>query len=114
MKDVTEGLVRRRRSRAEADQLVAEFESSGLTRKGFCAGRGLTVAALDSYRRQARPSAPGRMVPLEVLPVISALSAEQRRGDGLWLELANGRRIGVGSAFDAATLERLLAVLERA
>jgi hypothetical protein len=114
MNDVTEGLVRRRRSRAEAEKLVAEFESSGLTRKAFCAGRGLTVAALDSYRRQARPSAPGRMVPLEVLPVISALSAEQGRGDGLWLELANGRRIGVGSGFDATVLRRLLEVVEQA
>jgi hypothetical protein len=32
----------------------------------------------------------------------------------LCVELANGRRIGVGSGFDAATLERSLAVLEQA
>jgi hypothetical protein len=35
-------------------------------------------------------------------------------GTALCVELANGRRIGVGSGFDAATLERLFAVLEQA
>ena len=34
-------------------------------------------------------------------------------GSGLWLELPKGRRIGVGSGFDAATLVRLLTVLDR-
>ena len=50
----------RRRSRSEAEQLVTEYESSGLTRASFCAGRGLSVGTLDSvsythldvYKRQ--------------------------------------------------------------
>jgi len=45
--------------------------------------------------------------------VIPGASAS-RLGSALWVELANGRRIVVGSGFDLATLERLLAVLERA
>jgi ParB family chromosome partitioning protein len=32
----------------------------------------------------------------------------------LWVELANGRRIAVNDGFDASTLERLIAVLEKA
>jgi hypothetical protein len=54
MSDETVGLVQRRGriSREEAKQLVGEYEASGLTRQAFCASRGLSVAALDKYRRQ--------------------------------------------------------------
>ena len=107
------GAVRRRRSGSEAAALVAEYEASGLTRQAFCAGRGLSVAALDKYRRQYRAVAVeagvGRLVAVEVTS-----GAASKRSGALWVELANGRRIGVGSGFDAATLERLLAVLEQA
>ena len=44
------GVVRRRRSLAEAEALVAEFESSGLKREAFCRQRGLAVGTLDKYR----------------------------------------------------------------
>jgi len=109
------GLVQRRRrfSREEAKRLVGEYEASGLTRQAFCAGRGLSVAALDKYRRQYRsiavPAGAGRLVAVEVTS-----GAGSNRSGALWVELANGRRIGVGSGFDAATLERLLTVLEQA
>ena len=105
---------KRRRSRAEAEQLVGEYESSGLTRQAFCAERGLSLAALDKYRRQYRRAAgrgEGRLVPVEVLTGISAAASGS---SALWLELRNGRRIEVGSGFDVATLKRLLSVLEQA
>ena len=109
-------IVRQRRSRAEAEALVREFEASGLRRQVFCAGRGLSVAALDKYRRQVAAatagaaSREGRLLAVEVMP--SETTSKIR--NALCVELANGRRIGVGSGFDAATLERLLAVLEQA
>jgi hypothetical protein len=46
--------VRRRRSRVEAERLVLEFERSGLTRRAFCVHHGLSVAALDKYRKRCR------------------------------------------------------------
>jgi len=107
--------VRRRRSRAEAAELVREFESSGLRRQAFCAERGLSVAALDKYRRQVAAAAQGatgkegRLVAVEVMPGVSAGNSSM----SLCVELANGRRIEVGSGFDAATLKRLLSVLEQ-
>jgi predicted RNase H-like nuclease (RuvC/YqgF family) len=107
---------RRRRSRAEAEELVGEFESSGQTREAFCAGHGLSVASLDRYRRLVAEAThrtgrrAGRLVAVEVM---SEVSTSNRRG-GLWVELAKGRRIEVGSGFDAATLWRLLQVLEEA
>jgi len=109
------GMVQRRRrfSHEEAQLLVGEYESSGLTRQAFCAGRGLSVAALDKYRRQhgqGAASGEDRLMAVEVMPGNSA----SKVGAALCVELANGRRIGVGSGFDAATLERLLAVQERA
>jgi hypothetical protein len=105
--------VRRRRSRAEAEELVREFEASGLRRQLFCAERGLSVAALDKYRRQYGQRTTGNEGRLVAVDVISGNSAS-KVSTALCVELANGRRIGVGSGFDAATLERLLAVLERA
>ena len=49
-----EGAVRRRRSRAEAETLVAEFEASGLMREAFCQLRGLAAGTLDKYRRRVQ------------------------------------------------------------
>ena len=113
-----ESIKRRRRSRAEAEQLAVEYECSGLTRKAFCLRRGVSVAALDKYRRlhhQPTSRVAGRLLPVELLPGISAVSAS---GDEpcshLWLEFTNGRRIAVGRGFDAPTLERLVSLLDRA
>jgi hypothetical protein len=55
-------VVQRRRSRAEAAQLVAEYEGSGLSRVEFCRKQGLSVATPARYRkRQAIPTDwPGR------------------------------------------------------
>ena len=99
--------------RAGAEQLVREYESSGLTRQAFCAGRGLNVATLDKYRQQycrATKKGEDQLVPVEA---VSGRSAAASSGSALWVELAKGRRIGVGNGFDMATL-RLLTVLARA
>jgi len=111
------GVVRRRRSRAEAAALVAEFESSGLMRHEFCRQRDLAIGTLDKYRRRVhggRGSAGGAMIPVEVVP---SPVRETRRGvDGdcaFVVESRSGRRIEVRSGFDAATLERLLTVLDK-
>src|ERR1035437_8059355 len=44
-------VVRRRRSRAEIERLVAEFEASGLSRSEFWRERGLALSTLGRYRR---------------------------------------------------------------
>ncbi len=106
--------VTRRRSRAEAGQLVAEYETSGLSRADFCRERGLSLATLVRYRkRQAQgETAPGnRWVAVEVFGTAPALAAAA--GSGLAVALSGGRRIEVGRGFDARTLVQLLGVLER-
>lgn len=46
--------MRRRLSREEADGLVEEYESSGLTREVFCRRHGISVVVLDYHRRRRR------------------------------------------------------------
>ena len=123
---MSEGIVvgRRRRSRVEAERLVVEFERSGLSRGAFCAQHGLSVPSLDQYRKRCRevgsPSevahanglhAANRILPVEFVDT-GASAVEGSRS--FWVELANGRRIAVAPGFDASTLERLVAVLEKA
>jgi hypothetical protein len=77
----------------------------------------LNISTLDAYRkrrRQARSEKGGtpRWVAVEVQDPKGL--RRDAAGSGLALRLARGRRIEVERGFDAATLERLLSVLERA
>lgn len=108
------GEVRRRRSRAEAAALVAEYEASGLTREAFCQERGLAVGTLDKYRRRAHQSSAssgGGMVPVEV--VWSGRNGDPSRESLLVVEVRSGHRIEVRRGFDGGTLEHLLRILDR-
>ena len=49
--------IKRRRSRAEIQQLMAEFEASGLGRTAFCQQRGLSLSTLARYRRRQEQTA---------------------------------------------------------
>ena len=106
---------RRRRSRAETEQLVAEYEVSGLSRVEFCRRKGLSLATLVRYRKrqqqgQGETATGNRWLAVEV----SGSSAARAGGSesGLALMLAGGRRIAVGRGFDAHTLVQLLSLLE--
>lgn len=123
----TLGRVQQRRSRAEAEQLVDAFESSGLRRRGFCQKHAVAVGTLDFWRKRRRQErgevaghrrgarkahagaevgSGGRLVAVELagMPTIGRLA----------VVLPRGRRVEVSEGFDGATLERLLAVLEQA
>jgi hypothetical protein len=105
-------MVRRRRSWAEAQQLVAEFEASGLNQRQFCESRGLCLATLSRYRKRFRETGGGasgdRWVAVEV-----SCSGAGRAHSGLSVVLGRGRKIEVGRGFDEATLVELMSVLER-
>jgi hypothetical protein len=108
------GQVRRRRSRAETEQLVAEYEVSGLSRVEFCRKQGLSLATLARYRKrreQGRAVAADGWLAVEVRGVASARAVGG--SSGLGVALARGRRIEIGRGFDAPTLAQLLGVLER-
>jgi hypothetical protein len=123
MSEAVRVAVGRRRSRVEADRLVLEFEHSGLTRQAFCAQHGLSLAALDTYRRRcskklmpAQPQASdNRILPVEfVNRAADARACAVDSSRALRVELSNGRRIEVAQGFDAPTLQRLVSALEKA
>ncbi len=106
----------RRRSSAEIRQLVEEFVQSGLRQSEFCRRRGVVLNTLKRYLKQDRKSQRagtdcGALVAVEVA---AASPAQAREPDsGVAVVLGSGRRIEVGESFDAATLARLVTVLER-
>jgi hypothetical protein len=110
---------RKRRTRAEVQQLVAEFVSSGMRRSEFCRSRGLSFSTLDRHlkkrrwKRRRRPvSSAGRLVPVELAPKRSPRPHEP--DCRLAVVLPGGRRIEVHPDFDTNTFERLVSILERA
>ncbi|MGH9619150.1 MAG: IS66 family insertion sequence element accessory protein TnpA [Bryobacteraceae bacterium] len=111
MSEKQSGGVGRRRSRAEVDRLVAEYEASGLTRQEFCAKQGLSLATLVRYRKrrqQREPSAgASRFFPVELR------GTNRANGSELAVALAGGRRIEVRRGFDAELLAQLVRVLEQ-
>ena len=68
MKANGEGAGFRRRSRAEVERLVSEFEQSGLGRKEFSVAHGLSVHTLDAWRRRmALSGSREEIVPVEIV-----------------------------------------------
>lgn len=105
--------VRRRRTRAEIRQLVAEFVSSGMRRSEFCRRRGLSFGTLarhlkrQQWKRKTRSTAAaGQLLPVELAVRELASSC------ALAVMLSGGRRIEVHPGFDEHTLERLVSALE--
>jgi len=115
----TEFSAPKRRTRAEVQQLVAEFVSSGMRRSEFCQSRGLSFSTLDRHlkkrcwKRRRRPtSSAGRLVPVELAAGKSP--TQQAPSCGLSVVLPGGRRIEVHRDFETNTFERLVSLLERA
>jgi transposase-like protein len=116
---------RSRRSRAEVAQIVSSYWRSGLNRSQFCRQHGLSLSTLNRYchhagHREALPSASMSKplsaveLPLARVEFVEKSAMQMEQHERLLVELANGRRIAVSSGFDAATLTRLIAVLEQA
>jgi len=109
----------KRRTRAEVQQLVAEFVSSGMRRHEFCRSRGLSLSTLSRHLRKQHwkkksraASSVGGLVPVELAAKKSP--TQQEPSCGLALVLLGGRRIEVHPDFDTSTFERLVGILERA
>ena len=112
-------VVRRgRRSRVEVEALVAAYEGSGLTRKAFCAERGLSAATLDVYRKRSPQSVPSsRLLAVDVAPSPAGMLGSAQPPTHAWtfaVVLGNGRRIEVCGALDAPLLSELIGIVERA
>lgn len=106
---------RRRRSRAQVDQLVAEYEASGLSRTEFCRSNAISLSTLNRYLTRRR-DAPAKAAAVNLIAVeLSRARPAAGTGadSGLAVALAGGRRIEIARGFDAQTLAQLLGLLER-
>jgi transposase-like protein len=113
MNEAQVSVVRRRRSRQEVEQVVAEYESSGLSRIEFCRERGVALSTLGRYRsRQQRQLSAGNNALLAVEVCGRAPAPVAASGSALAVVLRSGRRIEVGRGFDTCVLEQLVRVLE--
>jgi transposase-like protein len=116
---------RSRRSRAEVAQIVSSYPQSGLSRSEFCRQHGLSLSTLNKHCLPARhrdglgsgsrsKSLVAVELPLARVEFVEKPPTHTSPQDRLLVELASGRRIAVSAGFDAATLSRLIAVLEQA
>jgi hypothetical protein len=103
------GRARDERKERQWRRWISQWQTSGLSVRVFCARHGLATASFYHWRRvlERRTTERHAFVPVQVvadtpLPQASALE----------LVLLAGRAIRVSPGFDAATLRRLLAVLE--
>jgi hypothetical protein len=95
--------------------MVAEFGTSGMQVSEFCRLRGISRSSLDRHLRKQRARDRGIRASHRLLAVEVRAGSENSAGNsgGLVLALSSGRRIEVNRGFDAATLERLLMVLDK-
>jgi hypothetical protein len=111
-----QGVVQKeRRTTAEIEQIVSEYESSGLNRSQFCRERGLTLGVVNRYLKRLRAACEGGASGGGLVAVELAgkkLGAKQAGSGGLAVVLRSGREIAVSAGFDSATLQRLVQVLE--
>ena len=116
---------RPRRSRAEVAEIVSSYPQSGLSRSQFCLQHGLSLSTLNRHCQHARhrdalhSASVSRSLSTVELPLAQVEFVEKSAThimphEPLLVELAYGRRIAVPCGFDAATLTRLIAVLEQA
>lgn len=109
MRDTRVVVERHRRSQAEAEILVRDFEQSGLSRKAFSSARGVALHTPDYYRARCRTrrasTADQGLFPVDLVGAPSV-------SGGLRVELGNGRRILVEAGFDVSVLKQLVAALE--
>jgi hypothetical protein len=102
----------RRRSAAEAAQLVAEYEASGLSRAEFCRERRLSLNTLNRYCARQRAIAGAGLGKLLEVELRNA-GAQANAASGLCVHLCGGYRIEIARGFDPETLTRLVRALER-
>ena len=82
-----------KRTAAEGQRLIAEYEASGQTRKAFCASRSISINTLDYWRRRGKarraeaPKATAEFVELTPLSGFGGLDVELELGGGVVLRL---------------------------
>ena len=95
-------------------QVIRRWRKSGLSAGAFCLENGLTQANLYAWRRTlaARDAETVPFAQVHVLAEPTGEAVSQPLNGGLELVFPNRRVLRIGTGFDAATLQRLLPLLE--
>jgi hypothetical protein len=89
---------------------IEQRRASGLSVRAFCARHGLATASFYNWRRVFQRRAVAEQPAF--LPVQVVADAVPAQASALEVVLTDGRTVRVAPGFDAATLRRLLDVLE--
>ena len=91
-------------------RVVRQWQHSGLSVRAFCAEHGLAEPSFYHWRRTLAE----RVTPAPALVPVQVVAQEPQPGPGGAVELVldGGRVLRLGPGFDAATVQRLLALLE--
>ena len=103
------GRARDERKERQWRRWISQWRASGLSVRAFCAQHGLATASFYHWRRVLERRATERPA---FVPVQVVADTPPPQASALELVLPDGRAIRVAPGFDAATLRRLVAVLE--
>jgi hypothetical protein len=93
MTEIGEVSVRKRRSRQEIKQLVAEFETSGLRRSEFCHKHNLALGTLQRGLRRRRVEVEGQSEGKRLVEVkVAGIQGQRQRSGNLLIGSSVGRR----------------------
>ena len=106
---MTTGRPRDKYTEGQWREHVRDWRASGLSVRAFCERRGLAEPSFYAWRRKLARHADR---PPAFVAVRLVADEAPARGAALEIVLARGRTVRVAPGFDAATLRRLLAVLE--
>jgi predicted ArsR family transcriptional regulator len=115
------GVEVRRRGRQEIARLAALYRKSGMGRSEFCRSHGMALSTLARHLKKQSGeqrmcgntmAGESRLIAVE-LAAMPASTATGKQHSALAVLLSNGRKVEVGSGFDAETLTELINVLER-
>jgi len=97
------------RNAAEVEQIVVDFEHSGLSRRDYCDRRGIALPTLDWYRRRVGASRnAANLVPVKIAKTSKPMIGGAE--EGFTLVLGNGLRIETGRNFSDDALARLIRI----
>lgn len=93
---------------------MRQWRRSGMSVRAFCEAHGLAQPTFYAWRRSLAHRDPKHVqfVPVQVIPETRPVSTTDEAFSGLELVLNDRRRLRIQAGFDAATLQRLLTVLE--
>jgi hypothetical protein len=103
------GRARDERKQDEWQRRISQCRASGLSVRAFCDRHGLSTASFYAWRRVLEQRAAERPA---FVPVRVVGDTTPAHTSALDVVLLDGRTVRVAPGFDAATLRRLLAVLE--